>query len=73
MRDDVTSGIKTRAALKAADPWLASLMARVYGDNLWRYWHTSPAPMAGDEGRWRQGLAMGAPRAGTQPPELWRV
>ncbi|KAL6778339.1 hypothetical protein ACKKBG_A17815 [Auxenochlorella protothecoides x Auxenochlorella symbiontica] len=59
MRDDVTSGLKTRDAVKRADPWLASLLTRVYGDGPWRYWHTCPRPFTGDEARWQAGRALG--------------
>lgn len=46
VRTDVTSGLTTREALKARDPRLAAVMARVWGDGAWRYPLTAPCPFA---------------------------
>ena len=59
VRTDVTSGLTTREDVQRADPWLASLLTRVYGDGPWRYWHTSPAAFSGDGERWGRARAQG--------------
>jgi hypothetical protein len=36
IRKDINGGVNTRGQLKAHDPRLASIMAEIWGDGLWR-------------------------------------